>query len=532
MDRIDLADLVVDFRREQVVARDGRRLGLRPRSFAVLRHLATRVGELVTKDDLLAACWPNVVVTEDSLTQCISEIRRLLGEQGRDLIRTVPRRGYVLALPEAAASVSAAVPIDPAGPPRMRGLFWQPIAVLPFDEFGTLHPDFAGLGAGFAEDLTTELARNRHIGVVARQSAFAVRALAETSAEIALMLGVRYVVEGSIRQAGTNLIVNVQLIDGRDSRHVWAERCVAPTASFFAMQDDLLARLVTGLFDGLCQAEQIARLACEASPSNAYELTMQAIAHLNQFGRRDLLLAHAALERALELDPTFATAYGLKGLAAATDAGLAISGAYGPDALPQAEATIRRGLELNPASPVGYRALSYALALRGAYEEGLAAAEHGLALAPHDAGSLAFLSMAQTAAARYGPALANAERARAQSSVPPATYAAASAAALYALSRYEEARQRATLATERSPGYTIAHAIGAAADMACGRSNEAEARIRTILRLSPGFGLRAPRVRTIYGSDRDLSGRFIEALEGCGLPDHADSAAVLLLDGL
>ena len=177
MDRIALADLVVDFRREQIVARDGRRLDLRPRSFAVLRHLAGRAGELVTKDDLLAACWPNVVVTEDSLTQCICEIRRLLGERGRDLIRTVPRRGYVLALPETIASVSAPDPSEPGVASRMWGPFWQPIAVLPFDEFGTLPPDFAGLGAGFAEDLTTELARNRHIGVVARQSAFAVRAL-------------------------------------------------------------------------------------------------------------------------------------------------------------------------------------------------------------------------------------------------------------------------------------------------------------------------------------------------------------------
>lgn len=528
MDRIDLVDVVLDLQREQVVARDGRRLDLRPRAFDVLRHLASRAGELVSKDDLLSICWPNVVVTEDSLTQCICEIRRVLGTQGRDLIRTVPRRGYLLVLPKAEAPSAPAS----AQTARIQGSFWQPIAVLPFDEFGSPQPGFAGLGAGFAEDLTTELARNRHITVIARQSAFAARASASTSSEIAQRLGVRYVLEGSVRHAGTNLIVNAQLIDGRDSRHIWAQRYAVPREAFFAMQDDLIARIVTALFAGLCETEQIAHLACAASPSSAHDLTMQAIAHLNQFSRRDLLLTHAALDRALELDPTLSTAYSLKGLAAATDAALALSGTYGPEALPQAEAMIRRGLDLNPASPIGHRALSYLLVLRERYEEGLAAAERSLALAPHDTGGLAFLAMAQTASGLSAPALANAERALAESSVPPATYAAAAAAAHYALGQSEEARRLATLALDRSPGYTIAYALAAAAEIACGRLEEAGTRIETLLRHSPKFCTGSLRVRTIYGSDHALGHRFVEALGRSGLPDQTEPAAVLVLGGV
>src|ERR1700716_3637251 len=96
VDRLDLADLTLDLRREELRDATGARIELRNRSFSVLRHLATNADRVVTKDELLAANWPGVTVTEDSLTQCISEIRRMLGETGRDLIRTVPRRGYMI----------------------------------------------------------------------------------------------------------------------------------------------------------------------------------------------------------------------------------------------------------------------------------------------------------------------------------------------------------------------------------------------------------------------------------------------------
>ena len=98
LDRVQIAELTLDLRQEELRDGTGARIDLRNRSFGVLRHLATNAGRVVSKDELLAANWPGVTVTEDSLTQCISEIRRLLGESGRDLIRTVPRRGYMIVL--------------------------------------------------------------------------------------------------------------------------------------------------------------------------------------------------------------------------------------------------------------------------------------------------------------------------------------------------------------------------------------------------------------------------------------------------
>src|SRR3954452_4583123 len=100
-------------RREELRDATGTRIELRNRSFGVLRHLATNAGRLVTKDELLEVNWPGVTVTDDSLTQCISEIRRALGDAGRDLVRTVPRRGYMI--------VAAEQPVTKIEPASSRG---------------------------------------------------------------------------------------------------------------------------------------------------------------------------------------------------------------------------------------------------------------------------------------------------------------------------------------------------------------------------------------------------------------------------
>jgi hypothetical protein len=125
MDRLVLPTAVVDFQREEVRGPGGTRIDLRARSFAVLRCLADHAERLVTKDDLLAECWPGVTVTEDSLAQCVSEIRQALGAGARDVIRTVPRRGYVLMPPSSAPQL--ALPFT--------GSLSSAVAVLPFDEF-------------------------------------------------------------------------------------------------------------------------------------------------------------------------------------------------------------------------------------------------------------------------------------------------------------------------------------------------------------------------------------------------------------
>ena len=126
MDRLVLPMGSVDSRREEVRTPHGKRIELRPRAFAVLRCLASHAERVVGKDDLLAECWPGTIVTEKSLTQCISDIREALGDSARDVIRTMPRRGYMLMPPAQPA---------PAVQPFAQGVthLWPGVAVLPFE---------------------------------------------------------------------------------------------------------------------------------------------------------------------------------------------------------------------------------------------------------------------------------------------------------------------------------------------------------------------------------------------------------------
>ena len=119
-DQLDIAGMTLDLRREELRDATGARIDLRHRSFAVLRYLAVHAGRVVTKDELLAAIWSGLAVTDDSLTQCISDIRRALGDAGRDLIRTVPRRGYMIVFPD--QPVTKMEPATIAAPSRNRRL--------------------------------------------------------------------------------------------------------------------------------------------------------------------------------------------------------------------------------------------------------------------------------------------------------------------------------------------------------------------------------------------------------------------------
>jgi DNA-binding winged helix-turn-helix (wHTH) protein len=164
--RLPLGAFVLNLSGQQLETSDRRRVDLRPQAYAVLRQLATHPGRLVTKEELLAAVWPNVVVTDDSLVQAVADIRRALGPDGQRLIRTVPRRGYTL----------VADIVAPAQPPE-----GGTIAVLPFDDVGR---DGARgwLGDGLCISITSALARLTNLTVLSPLSGPSTRCRPERAA--------------------------------------------------------------------------------------------------------------------------------------------------------------------------------------------------------------------------------------------------------------------------------------------------------------------------------------------------------------
>jgi adenylate cyclase len=395
--------------------------------------------------------------------------------------------------------------------------------VLPFDEFGTGEPGgFGPLGAGFAEDITTELARNRGLPITARHNVFAAKAQGKTPAEIAALFQARYVLEGSIRRLGERVVINAQLIDGRDGHHVWAERYSLFAAELSTIQGELVARIASTLLGEIRVAGYTASLRQPAASLDVQELVWKAIAHLRQTSRDNYVAAHAELERAVALGPTYALGHVIRGYALACDAGMAISGTVGPEALSGAIGTIRRGIELDPLLPVGHQGLSFAQFSSGPFDEALLAAERCVALGPGDALNLVLLGLPRAGVGQYAAALANIEQAMALNPVFPAFFHGTAAKPLYALGRFEEASRNFTAATERCPGYVPGYVWGAAADVALGRKEAAAARVRTLLRHAPWVTARVPVYAVAYTRDPPLRARFVRHLREAGVPGAED----------
>jgi adenylate cyclase len=189
-----------------VISYGGVDTALRPQSLAVLRLLLGSAGALVTKEALMTGVWPGVAVTDDSLVQCITEIRRALGDDEHVIVKTVPKRGYAL---EAALKQPRASP-EPA------------IAVLPFANMSG-DPAQDHFGRAVADDIITVLSRYPTLRVVSRMSSFVYDKPVRVQ-DVGRALQADYVMEGSVRKADGRLRVSVQLIDAASGAHVWADR--------------------------------------------------------------------------------------------------------------------------------------------------------------------------------------------------------------------------------------------------------------------------------------------------------------------
>lgn len=266
--------LTADLGNETIHDAAGQTVPLRPQAFAVLRHLHGRKGELVTKDELMQAVWPGIAVTDDSLVQCIHEIRRVLGDDNHTVLRTVPRRGYRLTVPEPEpeptsepqsarrtlldwrvfAILAGALVIAAVAAWWFLGRTPQPapatpaIAVLPFDSLGG-DPAHGFIVDGISQDLITDLSRLDGIAVVARSVAFAYRERPADVRRVGRELGVQYVLQGSVQWQGEQVRVNAQLVDAVAGTNLWAERYDGPIEDIFAFrfQDKVIARVVAAL---------------------------------------------------------------------------------------------------------------------------------------------------------------------------------------------------------------------------------------------------------------------------------------------
>ena len=270
----------------------------------LLVSLVRNAGRMMSKDELLRAVWSDVIVTEDSLTQCITDIRRALGDKAQALIRTMPRRGYNVTGGSAGGIVScrwASVASAPRQAVARRASVREPVvgpgAILSCRWHGG--GDHGGAGA-----------HSRPVRHVA-QLAFAYRGQALDLPRIGRELGVRYVLEGSVRRHLDQIRISARLIEAETGSLIWAEGFKGNIAEAFALQDNVTAGVAGAILPSIQMAEIERVRRKRPGDLQTYDLVMRALPHVWALSRQDNAIAIEALEKALLGDPDYPLALSL-----------------------------------------------------------------------------------------------------------------------------------------------------------------------------------------------------------------------------
>jgi TolB-like protein/Tfp pilus assembly protein PilF len=290
-----------------------------PQVFDLLAYLIKNRDRVSSKDDLIAAVWGGRIVSESALTTRINAARCAIGDSGAEqrLIKTLARKGLrfvgavrVEANPETVTEVGAQ---DAAAqhPKAELPLPNKPsIAVLPFSNMSG-NPEEDYFADGMAEEIITALSRCASLFVIARNSSFTYKGKAVDVRQVGRELGVRYVLEGSVRRAGNRLRFTGQLIDAASGVHIWADRFEGTTSDVFDLQDLFTASIVAAIEPKLQLAEIERQKHKPTTNLDAYDLFLRAQQLADEFTGESMAAALGLLKQALAIDPAYAAAMAL-----------------------------------------------------------------------------------------------------------------------------------------------------------------------------------------------------------------------------
>jgi TolB-like protein/Flp pilus assembly protein TadD len=500
----------------EILFRGAEPVTLGQRAIALLRLLVEHAGVPVSKIALIDAAWPGLAVEEGNLTVQIAALRRVFGEEagGESWIETLPRRGYRYVGPVIAtqdkgpsATVSAASPLALPDKPS--------IAVLPFQNLSG-DPEQEYFADGVVEDIITGLSRIKWLFVIARNSSFTYKGRAVDVKRVGRELGVRYVLEGSVRKSGDRVRISALLVEAETGVHLWAERYDRRLEDIFALQDEITLSVVGAIEPTLRDAE-IARVKRKRPESlDAYDLVLRAIPHAYFAMPEEAAKAVPLLEQALALEPDYASAHGL--LAWCHEI-LFVWAGFKEDhrvaAIRHARLAVTHGRDDATALALGAFVIGMVEHDRVTARE---AFERALALSPSSAFTLFLGCIVLAYGGEAERAIDWAERALRVSPLDRLAFAHHHALAIghFMRGRYEEAANAARRAVQSNPGFSVAHCLHAAALAKLGRTEEANAAAGRVLALQPSFSSR--EICAAIGIAPALAEALTEAWREAGLP--------------
>jgi TolB-like protein/Tfp pilus assembly protein PilF len=414
----------------------------------------------------------------------------------------------------ASASEAPASDLDPLTVPGFEGR--PAIAVLPFDNLSG-DPEQEYFADGIAEDLITRLSACREFPVIARNSSFIYKGKPVDVKQVSRELGVRYVVEGSVRRVGDRVRVSAQLIDATTGAHVWAESYDRELRDIFAVQDEITKAVAASMSPELWRAEQERAAHKEPRDLGAWDCLQRARWHLFQNTSEDFAKALELYQRATELDPQFALAFA--GLAMAHRLDLGFQWTDSPErSVGELARAAERAVALDPSSGTAQVALGIAHTVTGQQEKAIAALELAVRLNPSSASAYGWLGTALATTGRSDQGIANLETAMRLSPKDPLmwVFLFQMAFACFSAERYEEAIDWTEQSLQRRPDWAGSYRVLAASHAHLGQLEEARAALDESLRRQPDFSSSTWQM-SISSADPDVRDRYVDGLRRAGL---------------
>jgi adenylate cyclase len=481
-------------------------------------RIGINLGDVIYDSNRIFGDGVNVAARLEGIAEpggiCVSgkvheEIRAKIGLAYEDLgdkqLKNIaePVRVYGIRLDGAPRRAALALPDKPS------------IAVLPFQNMsGDLEQEY--FSDGMTEDLITDLSKVSGLFVIARNSCFAYKGRSVKVQDIGRDLGVRFVLEGSVRKAGNRVRITAQLIDAGNGGHLWAERFDRDLTDIFSTQDEVVEKIVGTLAVTLTQGEEQRLHRRGTGNVAAYESWLRARELLSRGTKESLAHAQVMYRRAIEIDQNFPAPHA--GLALASISEYASGWAPDPaQALDEAERWARRAVELNDQEPVCHMALGSVSLWRRDHEGALAEFRRMIDLDPNFAQGHAALGLALMYAGRAAEALEPIAMAMRLDPHYPAIVLHFLAQANFSLGKYEIAAQQCVDRIARNPGTDASRMLLASCYGHLGRVEDARTAWAELLKVNPDFTL-MQRARVLPYKDAGDFQRIAEGLAKAGLP--------------
>ena len=500
-----------------------------PQVFDLLVHLIRHRDRVVSKDDLLVSVWHGRIVSESALFNRINAARSAIDDTGdqQRLIKTLPRKGFRFVGPVreaqgAAGAAVAAVADKPVESPKpVLTLPDKPsIAILPFTNLSSdLEQEY--FADGMVDEIIAALSRFKALFVIARNSSFTYKGRAVDVKQVGRELGVRYVLEGSVRKAANRVRIMGQLVDTATGAHLWADRFDGGLGDIFDLQDQVTESVVGAIAPAVEKAE-IERARRKPTESlDAYALYLRGLARLYQFTSRQANEEALRLfNSAIELDPDFASAYGC---AAFCYVFRKINGWISGTAneIAEVKRLAQRAVELGKDDAIALAAGGYALVfVVRDLEVGPALIDRALVLNSNLAVAWLWGGWVKNFLGEPESAIERFARAMRLSPLDPFVpgMRGATAFAHFFLGRYDEAASWAAMALQDNPDFQPGLRIAAASNAMAGRLEQAHKAMARLRQVNPALRVSMLKNLAPYRRAEDLS-RFEEALRQAGLPE-------------